>query len=109
GAVAAAMLGDLRISGVGRPFEAARACPLPRDSESFEAGKRKRGVGGPRERDAFPDPKIFFFKTAFTTKRTPFCVDQHFFGTLLGQVLGRGAVTKISKGKVPPTRGSIAP
>ena len=41
GAVAA-MLGALRISGVGRPFEAARACPRPRDSESFEAGKGER-------------------------------------------------------------------
>ena len=35
GAVAA-MLGALRIPGVRRPFEAARALPRPRDSESFE-------------------------------------------------------------------------
>jgi len=48
-------------------------------------------------------PKNFFAKMSFT-QRLPPLWDR----TIFGQVFVRGAMNKISKWKVPPTRGSIA-
>ena len=70
----------------------------PAFSRVFPKNRCERAASG-----ISPGTKKFFCKSVPHTKATPL-----WDGTIFGQVFVRGAMNKISKWKVPPTRGSIA-
>src|SRR4029450_11675141 len=67
---------------------------------SLECFRRTDASAPPAE--SLPTPKNFFAKASFTQSLPPL-----WDRTIFGQVFVRGAMTKFSKWKVPPTGGRI--